>query len=122
MTNDYRSCKSVPHCFERNFMLNYRPDPLYIKIEETAQLYQLTRGSRRAEVRFDQDMEVKHCLHPTIRIPIDGETVHGTMQVFTDGSKMDQGVGAGIAVYRSGTHTKSLKYRLNYKCTNNQGK
>ena len=28
---------------------------VYIKIEETAQLYQLTRGSRRAEVRFDQD-------------------------------------------------------------------
>ena len=33
---------------------------------------------------------------------------------------MDQGVSPGIAVYRSGTHNKSLKYRLNYKCTNNQ--
>ena len=63
--------------------------PIYIKIEETAHLYQLTRGSRRAEVRFDQDMEVKHWLHPAIRIPIDRETTHSTMQVFTDGSKLD---------------------------------
>ena len=53
--------------------------------------------------------EVKNWLHPAIKIPIDQETVHGTIQVFTDGSKTDQGVGAGIAVYRSGTHTKSLK-------------
>jgi hypothetical protein len=30
------------------------------------------------------------------------------------------GVGAGIAIYRSGTHIKSLKYRLNKRCTNNQ--
>ena len=61
-------------------------------------------------MRFDQDMEVKHWLNPAIRIPIDRETVHSTMQIFTEGSKMDQGVGAGIAVYRSGTHIKSLKY------------
>ena len=81
--------------------------PVYIKIEETAHLYQLTRGSRRVEVRFDQDMEVKHWLHPAIRIPIARETVHSTMQLFTDGSKSDQGVGAGIAVYRSGTLTKA---------------
>ena len=58
-------------------------------------------------MRFYQDMEVKHWLHPAIKIPIDQETVHSTIQVFTDGSKMDQGVGAGIAVYRSGTHTKA---------------
>ena len=28
--------------------------------------------------------------------------------------------GAGIAIYRSGTHTESLKYRLNKSCTKNQ--
>jgi hypothetical protein len=63
--------------------------PVDIKIEETTQLYQLTRGTRRAEVRFDQDMEVKNLLQPGIGIPIDRETVHSTMQVFTDGSKLD---------------------------------
>jgi ribonuclease HI len=43
-----------------------------------------------------------------------------TTQIFTDGSKSEQGVGAGITKYRTGTHTKSLKYRLNKRCTNNQ--
>jgi hypothetical protein len=40
--------------------------------------------------------------------------------MFTDGSKSEQGVSAGIAIYRSGTHTKSLQHRLNIRCTNNQ--
>jgi ribonuclease HI len=32
----------------------------------------------------------------------------------------EQGVGAEIAIYRSGIHTKSLTYRPNNRCTNNQ--
>jgi len=41
------------------------------------------------------------------------------IQIFTDGSKSEQGVSAGVAIFRSGNHFKSLNYRLN-KCTNNQ--
>jgi len=37
--------------------------PIDIKIEEAAQLYQLTRGSRKEEAMIDQDMGVKHRLH-----------------------------------------------------------
>lgn len=94
--------------------------PIDIKVEETAQLYQLTRGNRREEARFDQDMEIRHWLHPAIKVPNTQEIPNSAMQIFTDGSKSDQGVGAGIAVYRLGTHTEGLKYRLNIKCTNNQ--
>ena len=96
--------------------------PIDIKIEEAAQLYQLTRGSRKEEAMFDQDMGVKHWLHPAVKVTIlqDNNEDNSTTQIFTDGSKSEQGVGAGIAVYRSGTLTKSLKYRLNKKCTNNQ--
>jgi ribonuclease HI len=43
-----------------------------------------------------------------------------TIQIFADGSKSDQGVGAGIATYRSGSHIKDLQYRLNKRWTNNQ--
>ena len=45
---------------------------------------------------------------------------NSTIQIFTDGSKSEQGVGAGAAIFTSGTHTKSLKYRLHERCTNNQ--
>jgi hypothetical protein len=67
-------------------------------------------------------MGIKHWLHPAVKITIlrDNNEDNSTTQIFTDGSKSEKGVGAGIAVYTSGTHTKSLKYRLNKRCTNNQ--
>ena len=43
-----------------------------------------------------------------------------TITIFTEGSKSEQGVGAGVAIFRSGKHIKSLKYRLNKRCNNNQ--
>jgi ribonuclease HI len=71
---------------------------------------------------IDQDMGVKHWLHPAVKATIlqNNNEDNSTTQIFTDGDKSEQGVGAGIAVYRSGTYTKSLKYRLNKRCANNQ--
>jgi len=43
-----------------------------------------------------------------------------TIQIYTDGSKNEQGAGAGAAIFITGKHTMSLQYRLNKKCTNNQ--
>jgi hypothetical protein len=102
-------------------MYNYSIDPIDIKSEEAAQLYQLTRGSRKEEAIIDQGTGVKHWQHPAAKVTIFQDNKdNSTTQIFTDGSKSEQGVGAGIAVYRSGTYTKSLKYRLNNRCTNNQ--
>jgi ribonuclease HI len=42
------------------------------------------------------------------------------IQIFTDGSKSEQGVGPEIAIYMSRILIKNLKYRLGNKCTNNQ--
>jgi hypothetical protein len=36
-----------------------------------------------------------------------------TIQIFTDRSKSEQGVGAGIAIFRLGNHIKSLKHKFN---------
>jgi hypothetical protein len=44
--------------------------PIDIKIEETAQLYKLTRGSRKEEAMIDHDMGVKYWLHPAITTTI----------------------------------------------------
>jgi hypothetical protein len=35
------------------------------------------------------------------------------IEIFTDGSKTEKGVGAGIAMFISGHHIKSLQCRLN---------
>jgi uncharacterized protein with ParB-like and HNH nuclease domain len=78
-----------------------------LKIEEAAQLYQLTRGSGREEAMVDQDMGIKQWLHPAVKIITlrENNEDNSTTQIFTDGSKSEQGVGAGIVIYRTGTHT-----------------
>ena len=67
-------------------------------------------------------MGVKHSHHPaeTIITLAENNKETSTIQIFTDGSMSDQGVGAGIAVFRSCNQIKSLKYRLNKRCTNNE--
>ena len=96
--------------------------PIAIKIEEAAQFYQLTRGSTKEEAQTDRYMGVKHWHHPaeTITFLTEYNEQTSTIQIFTDGSKSEQGVGAGIAIFESGNHIKSLKCRLNKRYTNNQ--
>ena len=42
------------------------------------------------------------------------------INVYTDGSKWEQGVGAGIVITHPGNPTIKLMYRMGPKCTNNQ--
>ena len=67
-------------------------------------------------------MGVKYWNHPaqmiTFLTKVNEET--STTQIFTDGSKLEQGVGAGIVIFNSGNLINSLKYKLNKRCTNNQ--
>ena len=42
------------------------------------------------------------------------------INIYTDGSKSEQGVGAGIAIIRPGTTTVELMYKMDTGCTNNQ--
>jgi hypothetical protein len=96
--------------------------PIGIKIQETSKFYQLTKGNKREEVLVDRYMRVKYWYLPaeTIIFPTESNEAAGLIQIFTDGSKSEQGVGEGIAIFRSGNHFKSLQYRLNKRCTNNQ--
>jgi len=97
-------------------------NPIDIKIEETAQLFQITKGNMKEEVQFDHDTRTKEWLHPAISLTIleDCKDDDSTIQIYTDGSKNEQGFGAGVAIFITGKHTSSLQYRLNKRCTNNQ--
>ena len=76
----------------------------------------------KEKVQFDHDTRKKHWLHPAISITIleDCKDDDSTIQIYTDGSKNEQGVGPGVAIFITGKHTSSLQYRLNKRCTNNQ--
>jgi hypothetical protein len=81
--------------------------PIAIKIQEASQFYQLTKGNRRDYVLVDRDMGVKYWHHPAEMIIFltESNEAAGLIQIFTDGSESEQGVGAGIAIFRSGNVT-----------------
>jgi len=96
--------------------------PIAIKIEETIQFYEYVRGSTREKTLVDSDMEVKYWHHPaeTITFITEDNEETSTIRIFIDESKSEQGVGAGIVIFKSGQLINSLKYSLNKRCTNNQ--
>jgi ribonuclease HI len=96
--------------------------PIVIKIEEAIQFYDTTRGNTRDGALVDHNVGVKQWQHPAenIHILTQNNNETSTFQIYTDGSKAEQGVGAGVAIFRTGIHIKSLKYKLNKRCTNNQ--
>ena len=96
--------------------------PIDIKIEEAAQLYQLTKGTAYDKTQFDKVMEVRYWQHlaEASISSTDKKEENGSMHIYTDGSKTEKGVGSGIAFFESGQHTKSVQCRLNERCTNNQ--
>jgi hypothetical protein len=53
-------------------------------------------------------MEVKYWQHPaeTITFITGNNAETSTIQIFTDGSKSGQGVGAGVAIFKSGPTLK----------------
>ena len=67
--------------------------PIAIKTDEVSQFYQLTKCSTKEEALVDRDMEVKYWQHPaeTITLLAENNEVTSTIQIFTDGSKSEQG-------------------------------
>ena len=96
--------------------------PITIKIQEAIQFYELTRAGAKERALVDCDMGVKYWHHTaeTRTFLTENNEETSTIQIFTDGSKSEQGVGASIDIFWSGNHIKILKYKLNKRCTNNQ--
>ena len=91
-------------------------------MKEAFQFYEYIRGHTKEEAVVDSDMRVKYWRHPaeTITFLAEGKEETITVQIFTDGSKSEKKVGAGIVILKSGNLINSLKYRLNKRCTHNQ--
>ena len=93
--------------------------PININIEETAKYYESVKGQGNL---FDREMEVKHWTHPanTVEITDGQEDSKHNIYVYTDGSKSEQGVGSGIAIFKDSKLIDTKKYKLNGRCSNNQ--
>jgi hypothetical protein len=91
---------------------------MHIKIKETAELYKIVRANRHKNSLIDHDKLPEQWLHPAARIITTDDTT--PINIYTDRSKPEQGVGAGIAIKRSGIPTAKLTYRIDTRCSNNQ--
>jgi hypothetical protein len=96
--------------------------PIDIKAEEIAKLHRMTRD--RQNHQLDHDAEPKDWIHPadSVRINEWTEEKEHTIQirVYTDGSKNEQGVGSGLAIYIQSKLTHQIKHKLHDRCSNNQ--
>jgi len=68
-----------------------------IKAEEAATLYNLIRKSQVHN--FDHEIQAKDWLHPADSVRITEQKDEHEIQIFTDGSKSEHGVGADIAIF-----------------------
>jgi ribonuclease HI len=79
--------------------------------------------------QFDNKKEARFWQHPTESVirTSEGNEEDCPLQIYTDGSKTEKGLGSGIAIYRSGIAIyrsgqtiRNLQFKLNKKCANNQ--
>ena len=95
--------------------------PINIKIEEAAKYFAITKG--KGEI-YNRETDIKYRTHPAKHIYIIEAQEDSThcIHAYTDGSKNEEGVGSGIAVFVGSNLKTTLRYRLNERCSNNQAK
>jgi hypothetical protein len=79
-------------------------------VEEVAKLYNIMRKSQVHET--DHEVQPKDWLHPADSVRITEQQDGHAIQIFTEGSKSEHGVGAGIAIFIQSKLAYQLKYTL----------
>jgi len=96
--------------------------PITIKAEEAAKRYDVWKGHRSNTQKIDREVKLNRWPHPAEFeniVETDGSNDH-TIQVYTDGSKGERGVGAGVAIIARNEPIARYKFKLDHRCSNNQ--
>ena len=83
----------------------------------------MTTGRKNQEYQIDKAENPRNWLHPADIVSVNDTKDDGEDQlwhIFTDGSKREQGVGSGVAIFTGKVLTEQLKFKLDSKCSNNQ--
>ena len=76
---------------------------------------------RNGDMNVDTSLELKKWPHPVIpRIEAFSRREAYVLNIYTDGSKLENGVGPGVAIFQNNELTHQLKFRLDTNCSNNQ--
>jgi len=93
--------------------------PIQITIEQKVQTHMATKIN---SLEYDAPLEVRYWRHPA-ELAIIPEVENGTMyttEVYTDGSKIGDSVGAAGVIFVNGELVHQLKFKLHGQCSNNQ--
>jgi hypothetical protein len=96
--------------------------PIIIKLEEIAQNYKAKARTENCEMELDHEVEFKNWPHPADAViieEVDSEE-DATICAYTDGSKQDQGVGSGVAIFKGSDMVAKTQLKLDTRCSNNQ--
>jgi len=116
MAKAYRTTSSEALC-----MLT-ATTPIIIKLEEIVKRYNTKKRRSNSLMELDHEVEYKYWPHPADTVTIE-EVVsdeEATLQAFTDGSKQEQGVGAGAVVFKGSELVAKVQMKLDNRCSNNQ--
>jgi hypothetical protein len=96
--------------------------PIIIKTEEAVKQYSIRRKTESQTQQFDRGVELKNWPHPAdvVKIIEDSGYKEQTIQIHSDGSKIEHGVGSGVAIFVGKELTLQLKLKLDNRCSDNQ--
>lgn len=96
--------------------------PIIIRTEEAVKQYFLRKGKGNLTQSIDLEVDPKNWPHPAevAAFIVGKEYGNETIHMYTDGSRNEQGVGAGVAMFSGNELVTTLKYRLDNRCSNNQ--
>jgi hypothetical protein len=96
--------------------------PIIIKTEEAVKKYNTRRRKGSQSQLIDKEVELKTWPHPAdvVKIVEDNGYKEQTIQIYTDGSKNEHGVGSGVVIFVGKELKAQLKFKLDNRCSNNQ--
>jgi hypothetical protein len=83
--------------------------PIIIKAEEAANIYRTTKDKN--DLQLDHEADQKDWTHPTDTVDIcdSNDSNEYAIHIYTDGSKSENGVGSGVAIYTNHKLTHHIK-------------
>ena len=116
MAKAYRTTSSEALCIVTGMT------PIIIKTEEAVKQYNIRKGKGNQIQLIDREVELKNWSHPAdvVKIIEDNGHKEQTIQIYTNGSKNEHGVGSEVAIFVGKELKAQLKFKLDNRCSNNQ--
>jgi len=116
MAKAYRTTSSAALCILTG--MTY----INIKLEEVVKRYNINKRTGNHTFELHSDVELKHWLHTADAVAIQEVARHekASVHAYTDGSKHEQGVRSGAAIFIGNEIMAQIKLKLDSRCSNNQ--